>query len=136
MFNEIIENKKWMIFKIKITRTIHDVNEQTPDNEYFSNVQCFPKKREKKKIGHDNATHIYVYIHTVKKRDTIQTVPVCRFCSEEALGKAMDARACCCCAQPLLVSFSFAPPHYQHNFTTKKLPYNIFITCTSTFDLY
>lgn len=30
MFNEIIENKKWKIFKIKITRTIHDVNEQTP----------------------------------------------------------------------------------------------------------
>lgn len=48
-------------------------------------------------------------IHTIKKTVTIQTVPVC---SEEAFGKAMDARACCCCAQPLLVSFPFAPPHY------------------------
>lgn len=53
-----------------------------------------------------------IYSYYIKEnRITIQTVPVCRFCSEEALGKAMDARACCCSAQSLLVPFPFTPPH-------------------------
>lgn len=85
-------------------------------NRPITFLTCDALKKTNKEIGHGDA----MCTHS-EKTVTIQTVPVCRFCSEEAFGKAMDARACCCCAQPLLVSFPFAPPHYQHNFNAKKL---------------
>lgn len=120
---------RWINFMIYTMHDLHEsilklgfLNIKVQMNRPITFLTCDALKKTNKEIGHGDA----MCTHS-EKTVTIQTVPVCRFCSEEAFGKAMDARACCCCAQPLLVSFPFAPPHYQHNFNAKKLFFIIII---------
>lgn len=88
------------------------------------------EKKEKIKIGHGDATHIYIYTHTVKKKIQYRPSQSVDSVVRRLLAKPwMRERAAA--AHSLSLSLSLSRPLTSNIILTLKTSYNILITICS-----